>query len=89
MPLADIVAGEQSSGMLKRAIKSPWFSFGAATLFVALGFALQAERMWFLGLAGTAAFWGCVDLVGGIFGGGDEHREARFDTTNSHDTDGS
>jgi hypothetical protein len=80
--LADIAAAAQTPTMLKRTIQSPWFPFGAAALFAGLALALEAERMWLLGLAGTAAFWGCVDWVGGTFGSGEVHREARVDTTN-------
>ena len=75
--------------MLMRVIRSPWFCFGAAALFAILGLSFQAERKWLFGLAGTAVFWGCVDLVGVLFGGGVEHQEARFDTTNKHGPNGS
>jgi len=68
--------------MLKRVIQSTWFPFAAAALFAGFGLAYETQRMWLLGLAGTAAFWGCVDWLNGAFGSGEEHREARFDTAN-------
>ena len=75
--------------MLKCVIRSTWFPFGAAALSAGLGLALENQRMWLFGLAGTAAFWGCIDWLSGVFGGGEEHREARFDTANKRKPDGS
>ena len=51
--------------MLKRAIQSTWFPFACTAVFAALALAFPAERGWLLGLAGTAAFWGVVDWIGG------------------------
>jgi len=75
--------------MLKRTIQSVWFLFVVATLLAGLGIFFEAERMWLLGLAGTAAFWGCVDWISSTFGSGKEHQEARFDTTNKRGPNGS
>ena len=72
--------------MLKRTLQSTWFPFVLAALCMILPIALRDERSWLLGLAGTAIFWGIVDLVSGVFGE-EEQAEGRFDTAGRPDTD--
>jgi hypothetical protein len=75
--------------MLKRAFLSPWFPFAVAALFAIFGLAFNDERMWALGLAGTAATYGCIDLLFvGASANSEEHGEARFDTTNKRGPNG-
>ena len=65
--LADLSGTAQTRCMLKSVIRSPWLSVGAAALFALLGLAFETERVWLLGMAGTAAFYGFFDLIGIFF----------------------
>lgn len=51
-------------------IKSPWFPGLAAIAFAVLAIWWENERVYFLGLAGAAAFWAMIDVASRIFGTG-------------------
>jgi hypothetical protein len=46
-------------------LKSPWLPLSFAVLFAGLAWAIPNERHYLLALAGSALFWGAINLISG------------------------